>query len=106
MSYRYMRIIVLFDLPTLTIFDKREYRFFRKFLVKNGFMMMQQSIYCKLVLNMTASNAIINNIRKNKPKAGLVQVLTITEKQFARIELITGYYQTSVLDSDQRLVIL
>lgn len=101
-----MRILVLFDLPTITILDKTEYRRFRKFLIKNGFMMMQESVYCRLVLNSTASNAMIQNIKKNKPISGLVQILTITEKQFSKIDMVTGDYQSDVLDSDKRLVIL
>ena len=44
MSYRFMRIIVFFDLPTETLEDKREYRKFRKMLIENGFVMMQESV--------------------------------------------------------------
>jgi CRISPR-associated protein Cas2 len=106
MSYRYMRVLVLFDLPTLTTKDRREYARFRKFLIKNGFMMMQESVYCKLTLNATASDGVIHNIRKNKPGKGLVQVLTLTEKQFSKIEVITGEYKSNVIDSDERMVIL
>ena len=47
MSYRFMRVIVFFDLPTLTLEDKKEYRNFRKFLLKRGFAMMQESVYSK-----------------------------------------------------------
>jgi len=68
--------------------------------------MMQESVYCRLALNSTASNAMTQNIKRNKPISGLVQILTITEKQFSKIEMVTGDYQSSVLDSDQRLVIL
>lgn len=106
MSYRYMRVLVFFDLPTLTIEDKREYTRFRKFLVKSGFMMLQESVYCKLALNQTVLDAVIKNIKKNKPTAGLVQILSLTEKQFSKMELITGEYNSKVLDSDDRLVIL
>ncbi len=67
MSYRYMRIIVFFDLPTLTAKDKKEYRNFRKHLIKSGFLMMQESVYCKLVQNTTAADAMIDNLKKNKP---------------------------------------
>lgn len=38
MSYRYMRIIVMFDLPVVSISDRREYNKFRKYLIKNGFL--------------------------------------------------------------------
>ena len=44
MSYRFMRVIVFFDLPTISLEDKREYRNFRKFLLKKGFAMMQESV--------------------------------------------------------------
>jgi|SRR5690554_448331 CRISPR-associated protein Cas2 len=106
MSYRYMRIMVLFDLPTLTTQDRREYSRFRKYLIKNGFLMMQESVYCKLALNGTVSTSVIQNVKKNKPAKGLVQVLTLTEKQFAKIEMITGDFQSTTLDSDERIVIL
>ena len=45
MSYRFMRMIVFFDLPTKTTADLREYRKFRKLLITNGFVMMQTSVY-------------------------------------------------------------
>lgn len=68
--------------------------------------MMQESVYCKLALNTTVSDAITASVRKNKPEEGLVQVLTITEKQFSRIEMIIGNKRSEVLDSDERLIIL
>jgi CRISPR-associated protein Cas2 len=101
-----MRIMVFFDLPTITSSNKREYTRFHKFLVKSGFLMMQESVYCKLALNTTVSEAIISNVKKNKPPEGLVQVITITEKQFSRMEMIVGTKSSEVLDSDERLVIL
>ena len=101
-----MRIMVFFDLPTITSNDRKEYTRFRKFLLRSGFLMMQESVYCKLALNTTVSDAIVSNIRKNKPVDGLVQVLTITEKQFSRIEMIIGTKKSEILDSDERLIIL
>lgn len=106
MSYRYMRVIVMFDLPVVTASDKREYSRFRKYLIKNGFLMMQESIYCKLAQNSTVADAIVENVRKNKPISGLVQAMKITEKQFSKIEYIVGENSSEVLDSDERLVIL
>lgn len=106
MSYRFMRIIVFFDLPVVTNEDKREYLRFRKHLIKSGFIMMQESVYCKMALNQTAVTTIINNIKKNKPEKGLVQILSITEKQFSKMEFVTGECKSDVLQSDERLVIL
>lgn len=106
MSYRYMRIIVFFDLPVLTEKNRKEYRAFRKFLIKSGFMMMQESVYCKLVQNSAVADTISENVKKNKPSAGLVQLLKVTEKQYAKMEFIVGSSMSEVLDSDERLVII
>lgn len=106
MSYRYMRIIVMFDLPVVTLSDKREYYIFRKYLIKSGFLMLQESIYCKIAQNSVVADSIIENIKRNKPKAGLVQVLRVTEKQFSRMEYVVGEKKTDVIDSDERLIII
>lgn len=106
MSYRYMRVIVFFDLPVLTDKNRREYREFRKFLIKSGFLMMQESVYCKLAQNSTAADTILENVRKNKPSSGLVQLLRVTEKQYSKMEFIVGQSVSCVLDTDERLVVL
>lgn len=106
MSYRYMRVMVMFDLPVVTVVERKDYTRFRKFLIKSGFLMMQESVYCKLVQNQSVADYTIDNIRKNKPPNGLVQVLKVTEKQFSRIEYIVGKSNNDVIDSDERIIIL
>ena len=101
-----MRILVMFDLPVITSSERREYTRFRKYLIKSGFLMIQESIYCKLSPNSTLADAVVENVRKNKPDKGLVQVLRVTEKQFSKMEYIVGEGHTEVLSSDDRLVIL
>ena len=68
--------------------------------------MMQESVYCRMVLNQTVANSVLNNIKKNRPPDGLVQVLNVTEKQFEKMEFITGNFKSDVIDSDERLIIL
>ena len=68
--------------------------------------MMQESVYCKLAQNSTMAESIIENIKKNKPADGLVQVLKITEKQFGKMEFIVGTKKSEILDSDERVVTL
>lgn len=101
-----MRVIVFFDLPTETAADRREYTKFRKSLIKNGFIMMQESVYIKLTLNQGTAQLIVDSLKKIKPPKGLVQILTITEKQFQKMEILTGEFKSEVLDTDERLVIL
>lgn len=101
-----MRVIVFFDLPVLTEQNRKDYRTFRRFLIKSGFIMVQESVYCKLAQNGTVADLIVENVKKNKPRAGLVQLLRVTEKQYAKMEFIVGNNTTNVLDSDERLVII
>lgn len=101
-----MRILVMFDLPVGTESERKNYRLFRKYLIKSGFLMLQESVYCKIAQNTTVADAIIANVRKNGPYDGLVQVLKITEKQYSRMEYIVGESKSDVLDSDERLVVL
>ena len=101
-----MRILVFFDLPVLSLEQRRDYRSFRKFLIKDGFIMLQESVYCKMVLNESAAKSVVEQVKKNRPEDGLVQLLTVTEKQFSKMEYIVGKYKSELLDSDQRLVIL
>ena len=68
MSYRYMRVMVLFDLPVVTPENKRNYVRFRKFLIKSGFIMMQESVYTKLAPNSSVASAIVDNVRKIQDK--------------------------------------
>jgi len=99
-----MRLMVFFDLPTLTLNDGRSYRRFHKFLIKNGFIMTQYSVYTKLVLNASQADSVKDLLRKNVPQKGLVQCLQITERQFAGIEYLSGKGQTKLIDSDSRWV--
>lgn len=99
-----MRMLLFFDLPVETSENRRNYSRFRKFLVKNGFMMIQESVYCKLALNQSVVDSIAESIRRNKPPSGLVQLLVITEKQYGKIEFITGSNDGDIVSSDERFV--
>ena len=106
MSYRFMRVIVFFDLPTATAEDRRRYRLFRKGLIEHGFMMMQESVYCRMVPNAGVQQSVVATVRRIKPPAGIVQILTVTEKQFAKMECIVGEINNDIINSDARLIIL
>lgn len=99
-----MRLIVFFDLPTLTNEDKRNYARFHKYLLKSGFVMMQKSVYSKLAVNNVTSQALRNKIAQNVPPSGVVELLEITENQFARIEYLVGEHQSEVVDSADKVI--
>ncbi|MBG9989226.1 CRISPR-associated endonuclease Cas2 [Aerococcaceae bacterium DSM 111176] len=106
MSYRYMRLLLMFDLPVETVAERRAYRKFRKFLIDEGFIMHQYSIYSKILLNASAKEAILERIKPFIPNNGLITVLSITEKQFSRMIYLVGEKSISVANTDQRIVVL
>ena len=106
MNLRVMRVIVFFDLPITTIKGIRAYTKFRRFLLKDGFIMMQESVYSKLAQNQLAANALISHVRKNSPDEGLIQILTVTEKQYSNMEMIIGNKKDDVINSSERMIIL
>lgn len=105
--FRIMRMIVMFDLPTETSTDKRKYRKFRKFLIKNGYTMMQYSVYSKIILNRTVLNYQKLKLKQNAPSKGFVDVLIVTENQYANIETVVGEKErTNQENSTKRMIIL
>ena len=48
----------------------------------------------------------MQGVRDKKPHKGLVQMVTVTEKQFARMEFVLGEFKSEIISSDQRLVII
>ena len=67
---------------------------------------MQESVYTRMLINQNAAKSVSETVARNKPPKGLVQLLTVTEKQFAKMEYIVGEYESDVIDTDERLVIL
>ena len=45
-------------------------------------------------------------VHNNKPPKGLIQTITITEKQFVKMDYIVGEYTSDIIDSEERLIIL
>ena len=90
MIYNFMRLIVFFDLPVSTKSDRHNYSVFRKYLIKQGYMMIQFSVYCKLFNNMDAVENHLKILKKNLPKEGSIRALTVTEKQYSKILILLG----------------
>ena len=104
MNLRDMIVMVFFDLPMQTDKNRAEYGRFRKFLIKSGFIMMQKSVYTKLVTNNVMSKAVKKLVACNLPSEGIVELLEVTERQFSDIEYLLGSSQTRVLDTMERYV--
>ena len=107
MSYRYMRLLVMYDLPMTSKHYVKEYTKFRKYLLKEGYVMVQQSIYSKLCLNQDVVDNTIRRLEKNLPALGNVRALQVTEKQYVKIKIMVGHKSLQEQDqNDRRMVIL
>ena len=93
---------MFFDLPVDTAADRKAYRIFRSSLIKQGFVMLQQSVYTKLCLTNALTTQAINDVAKICPDDGVIHILKVTEKQFSEIIDIndSGILDTSVMGSD------
>ncbi|MEW6612399.1 CRISPR-associated endonuclease Cas2 [Thermithiobacillus tepidarius DSM 3134] len=87
---RFMRLLVFFDLPTLTRAEKRAYTLFRRFLLQDGYDMIQWSVYGRVVNGFDDMETHIKRLSANLPPEGSVRCLQISEKQFAQMKLLVG----------------
>ena len=90
MVNRCMRLLVFFDLPVATPQDRKDYTAFRKFLIKDGYDMLQFSVYSRITLNNDDSAKHIARLKRNQPPKGSVRVLNITEKQYNSMKILVG----------------
>ena len=101
-----MRVLLFFDLPVETETQRRNYRLFRNHLIKDGFIMLQNSVYAKMALNPSAAKMIRDRVDRVKPPVGIIQILIVTENQFASMEYILGQSDTTIVNSTDRLISL
>lgn len=87
---KFMRIMVFFDLPVKSAAQRREAARFRKFLLNDGYHMLQYSVYARVCNGMDAVEKHRTRVRQNLPDNGSVRMLTITEKQYEAIEILLG----------------
>ncbi len=80
----------MFDLPTSTLVEKRAYVKFRKCLLKDGFSMLQFSIYVRHCATYENSEVHVARIREALPAHGVINVITITDKQYSSMLTFWG----------------
>lgn len=103
---RFMRIIVFFDLPTLTKSDRKNASRFRNFLVKDGYIMLQLSVYSRICKGQDAVDKHAKRLKSLIPKEGSVRLLIITEKQYASMEVLVGTLKKEENLGEKQLLLL
>ncbi len=89
-AYRSLWLIAMFDLPVETPVNRRDYTRFRKALIKDGFMMLQFSVYARFLPSEEAAAAHRSTIRAVIPPLGQVRLITVTDLQFGKMEVFYG----------------
>lgn len=89
-GYRVVWIMAMFDLPTDSVKARKDYTVFRKNLLKDGFAMLQYSVYIRHCASEENANVHYERVKKFLPPDGEVRLFTITDKQYGRMETYWG----------------
>lgn len=101
-----MRLMVFFDLPVGTREERRIANQFRQFLKKDGYDMIQWSVYGRVINGVDSVDTHLRRLSYNLPPEGSVRVLQLTEKQFAGMLVLVGErnFQEKEIDARQMLL--
>ena len=102
-AYHIMWLFVFFDLPTTTKKERKYAAQFRKALEKDGFSMMQYSVYVRHCPSKENMNVHIARVRASMPPSGLTSILSITDKQYGEIQIFWGKVERAKLTTPQQL---
>ena len=102
-AYRIMWLFVFFDLPTDTKKDRKNYARFRKDLMKDGFTMMQFSVYNRHCASVQSTDVHYKRIEKIIPPKGQVSILQITDKQYGDIKNFWGAKTEPLAEAPKQL---
>lgn len=90
MEERYMRVLVMFDMPTKTKEDRKANTKFRQNLIKEGYFMLQFSVYVRVCKGLKSANNYLERLELILPKKGHIRAMMITERQFDNMKLLLG----------------
>lgn len=103
---RFMWLFVFFDLPVVSKDQRRRATRFRQSLKKDGFLMLQLSVYARVCRGQDAVEKHIARVRMNLPREGSVRALQVTDKQYGRMELMLGIAKKNENIGPEQLVLL
>lgn len=85
-----MRLIVFFDMPVVSKQERKVYSRFRRFLLRDGYDMIQYSVYARICNGQDAVNKHLTRLNENTPAQGSIRYMQVTEKQFTDIGVLVG----------------
>lgn len=104
---KFMRMIVFFDLPVTEKAAQKAATKFRNFLINDGYLMIQYSVYSRVCNGYDAVKAHEKRLKQHLPPNGSVRLLTITEKQYESMQILLGeYIQSDIPVAYEQLTLL
>lgn len=85
-----MWLFAMFDLPVVSKPQRRAATQFRQFLLREGFTMLQYSVYARYLESADAARDHATRIRIMLPRSGEVRLLSITDRQFGKMQVFNG----------------
>ena len=86
----FMRLMVFFDIPVKTKDNQREATRFRKYLIDDGFYMVQYSVYARLCNTIENAKEHEKRLKYYLPYSGSVRSMIVTEKQYSTMNILVG----------------
>jgi len=83
-------LLVTFDLPVKSKEERKRATNFRKFLLDDGFQMIQFSVYARPCVTFARQETHLRRVRLAVPDDGSVRAIYITKAQWSRAFVING----------------
>lgn len=96
----------MFDMPTITIEDRKNYTKFRDKLLDDGFIMIQYSIYVRICKNQDDIIKHISRVKLAAPPKGNIRLLQVTEKQYEQMTMLRGIKNDDEKESNNSMIII
>lgn len=102
-AYHIMWLFVFFDLPVTTKKQRKDAANFRKNLEKDGFSMLQFSVYIRHCPSKESMEVHIRRVKQIIPVSGRVSIVKITDKQFSDIVNFSGKEREMLPETPRQL---
>jgi len=102
---RFMWLFVFFDLPVKTKAERKAATHFRNFLLKDGYMMLQFSVYARICNGQERVDKHAQRLTSNLPRSGSVRMMQVTDKQYERMKILVGKKTNNETTKAEQLVL-
>ena len=100
-----MWVFALFDLPVTTPKARKRYTQFRRLLLNEGFSMLQFSVYARYCVGDESAETFRIHIRRELPDEGHIRLLSVTDRQFGKMEVFHGKNAAPVESEPDQLLL-